>query len=194
MSLQKKIWIACTFIAVIFGGVYISLKEDNQRLAKLHNQESTGQAAIGGDFTLTDHTGKIRTAKGFQGKYLMVYFGYTFCPDICPTGLQAMTEALDAIGPLKDKIQPLFITIDPERDTPKYMATYMESFHSKFLALTGTKAQVDQASKAYKVYASRVKDESSTDYLIDHSSIVYIMGPKGEYLGHFNHATLCKFF
>lgn len=189
MSLQKKLWIACGFAVLIFGTVYVSQKEDNNRIARIQEKSSTGQASIGGDFTLTDQFGKTRTARDFQGKYMMVYFGYTYCPDICPTGLQAMSETLEAIGPLKDKIQPLFITVDPERDTVEYMASYMENFHPKFLALTGTKAQVEKASKAYKVYASRVKDDSSTDYLIDHSSIVYIMDKKGKYIGHFNHAT-----
>lgn len=189
MSKRLKIIFGALMVVALATTVMISMNEDQNRLAQVQDKVTTGQASIGGDFSLVDHNNKKRTSKDFQGKYMMVYFGYTFCPDICPTGLSSMTEALEMVGPLRDKIQPLFITVDPERDTVESMATYMQNFHPKFLALTGTKEQVKQAAKAYKVYASRVNDNSSTEYIIDHSSIIYIMDKKGHYIGHFNHAT-----
>lgn len=185
----KKSLLAAGLISAMGLAIWASIRNEDQRLVTLKEQVGTGQAAIGGDFTLVDQFGKTRTNHDFPGKYLMIYFGYSYCPDICPMGLQAMTAALEQIGPLANRIQPLFITVDPKRDTVKNLKVYMENFDPRFLGLTGSQAQVDTAVSAYKVYASPHQAEDSTDYVVDHSSIVYIMDPKGVYVGHFTHAT-----
>ncbi len=151
---------------------------------------SIGKAAVGGPFTLTDHTGRPVTDKDFRGKYMLVYFGFTFCPDVCPSGLQVMSAALDQLGPKAEKITPIFISVDPERDTPEQLAQYVPSFHPRLVGLTGTPEQVQDVAKAYRVYYRKVKDEKSTaEYTIDHTSIIYLMNPQGEFVAHFTHAT-----
>ena len=146
----------------------------------------SGKALIGGPFTLTDHTGKRVSEKDFEGKFTLVYFGYTFCPDVCPAELQVMSAALDQLGGKAKNVTPLFITVDPERDGVKQMASYVSNFHERLVGLTGSTEDIGAAAKAYRVYYARVKDESSSaDYMMDHSSAVYLMGPKGEYLAHF---------
>lgn len=156
---------------------------------------TTGKALVGGPFTLTDHTGKTVTDKSFVGKYMLIYFGYTYCPDVCPTELQVMTAALDTLGEDADKITPVFVSIDPERDTVEVMKDYVANFHPRMVGLTGTKEQVAKAAKAYRVYYSKAVDKDAkdkTDYAMDHSSIVYLMGPDGNFLKHFSYGTDAK--
>jgi len=151
---------------------------------------SVGQALVGGPFTLTDQTGKRVTDKDFRGRYLLVFFGFTNCPDVCPSALQVMAAALDKLGPKGQKITPVFITVDPERDTPAQLATYLKSFHPRLVGLTGTPAEIEAVTKAYRVYVKKVADpKSSAGYSFDHSAIIYLMGPDGAYLAHFTHAS-----
>jgi len=151
---------------------------------------SIGKAAVGGPFTLTDHTGRRVTDQDFRGKYMLVYFGFTFCPDVCPTGLQVMAAALDQLGPKAEEIIPIFISVDPERDTPEQLAQYVPSFHPRLIGLTGSPEEIQSVAKAYRVYFRKVKDEKSTaEYTIDHTSIIYLMDPNGEFVTHFTHAT-----
>jgi len=150
---------------------------------------STGRALIGGPFELIDHTGKTRKDAEFRGKYMLVFFGYTHCPDFCPTGLQAMGETLDALGKHAEKIQPIFITIDPERDTPKVLKDYVPNFHKRLIGLSGSKAAVAKAAKAYRVYYAKAGKKGGADYLMDHSTFTYLMGPDGRYLIHISHGT-----
>ncbi len=145
--------------------------------------------AIGGPFTLTAHDGRTVTDADFRGRYMLLYllyFGYTYCPDICPMGLDAMTRALDALPPATAaRIKPILITVDPERDTPERLAEYVALFHPDMIGLTGTPEQIRQAARAYRVFYARA---DGTD-LYDHSSVVYLMGPDGAYVASFNHAT-----
>jgi protein SCO1/2 len=151
---------------------------------------STGKALVGGPFSLVDHTGRRVTDKDFRGRYMLVYFGFTYCPDVCPSGLQVIAAALQKIGPSADRLTPLFITVDPERDTPAQMAEYVKSFDPRLIGLTGTAAEVDAAAKAYRVYYKKVKDEKSTGgFTIDHTALMYLMDPKGAYVSHFSHTT-----
>ena len=140
-------------------------------------------ASIGGPFALVDENGRAVTDKSFDGKWRLIYFGYTFCPDVCPTDMQALAKgfrAFEAAEPDRAaEVQPIFVTIDPARDTPAVVKTFTEAFHPRFLGLTGTPAQVDAALKAYRVYASRGAG-SGNDYLMDHSAIAYLMGPDGQ--------------
>jgi protein SCO1/2 len=154
---------------------------------------TSGVAAIGGPFALVDQEGRPRTSADFQGSYMLVYFGYTYCPDVCPTGLQNITLALDLLAkqdPDKAaKVVPIFITIDPERDTPAVLAAYAANFHPRLVALTGTLAQTSQAAKNYRVYYKKILDEGSAAYLMDHSSFIYLMDPTGAYVSHYTHLT-----
>lgn len=151
---------------------------------------TTGTALVGGPFTLVDHTGKTVTEKDFLGKYALVYFGFTNCPDICPAALQTMSAALDALGPKADRITPLFITVDPERDTPERLAQYVASFHPRLVGLTGTVGQVEAAAKAYRVYFKKAEaGQEPGAYSVDHTSIIYLMDPRGAYAAHFAHGA-----
>jgi len=146
---------------------------------------------IGGPFTLRDHKGNEVTDRDILGTYSLIYFGYTYCPDICPTGLQTATLALESLPMRKsNKVVPLFITVDPTRDTPEVMANYVSHFHPNMVGLTGTEDQIASAATAYKVYYKKVEyDDAATneDYLMDHSAFHYLMGPDGKYLTHFSH-------
>lgn len=143
---------------------------------------SSGKAQVGGPFTLVNQDGETVTEEAYRGKYMLIYFGFTFCPDVCPTELGIMTAALDRLGKKAEKVQPIFITIDPERDTPEVMARYVKLFSPRLVGLTGTPEQIDEVAKAYHVFYRKVEDENSTEYTMDHSSIVFLMGPDGEYL------------
>jgi len=135
---------------------------------------------IGGPFSLTDQNGAARNDADFRGKLMLVYFGYTYCPDICPTTLAAMSQALDRLGSESNQVQPIFITVDPERDTPAQMKLYAANFHPRLLALTGSAEQVAVAEKAYRVYAKKVAEPGKADYLMDHSSFIYLMDRNGK--------------
>lgn len=135
--------------------------------------------ALGGPFTLVDHTGRTVTERDFAGRALLVYFGFTYCPDVCPTELGTIAAALDAMGPAGERVTPVFVSIDPERDTPAAMADYVSRFHPRMVGLTGSAEQVAQAARAYRVYYAKVRPRESTDYLMDHSSFIYLVGPDG---------------
>lgn len=149
----------------------------------------TGTVDIGGPFELVDHTGRTVTQADFAGKYMLVYFGFTYCADVCPAELQVMSSALDSLGDKARQVQPLFISIDPERDTPENMAAYVEHFHERLVGLTGTPEQIREAATAYKVYYKKVQGSGGADYLMDHTDIVYLMDPDGRYASHFNRST-----
>lgn len=133
-----------------------------------------GLTDIGGAFTLVDHTGKNVTEKDYANQYKLVFFGFTFCPAVCPTELQKMAVILDEIGPLSKNIAPLFITVDPERDTPDVMKQYVAQFHPQLIGLTGSQEQIDTVTKAFKAYASKVENEMMEGYMMDHSSFIYL--------------------
>jgi cytochrome oxidase Cu insertion factor (SCO1/SenC/PrrC family) len=139
---------------------------------------------IGGPFALIDHAGKRRTDEDFRGELMLVYFGFTYCPDVCPTDLQNIGLALDMLGAAAEHVQPLFITVDPARDTPDHLKDYVPMFHPRLIGLTGEAAAIHAAAAAYRVYYAQVplKDD---DYTVDHSSFIYLMGVDGKYLGFF---------
>jgi protein SCO1 len=147
--------------------------------------EQVAPVSIGGDFALTDQNGQVRHPADFRGTLMLVYFGYSYCPDACPTALQDMSSALDALGPKGDQVQPIFITIDPERDTAAQLKLYAENFHPRLLALTGTTDQVAEAARAYRVFYQKANSSEGGDYLMDHSSFIYLMGRDGNYISHF---------
>jgi protein SCO1 len=142
-------------------------------------------SAVGGPFTLTDQDGRTVTEADFKGKPFLVFFGFTHCPDICPTALFDMSEAFRRLGPDADKMSALFISVDPERDTPEKLKDYLQSFHPRISALTGTPEQVEAVTKAYKAYAKKVPLDGS-EYTVDHSAIVYLMDREGRFVAPFN--------
>jgi len=141
-----------------------------------------GRGTVGGPFTLTDQTGMPRNDSEFRGKLMIVYFGYTYCPDVCPTDLMAITQALDALGPAAEGVQPVFITIDPERDS-KLLADYLSAFDRRFVGLTGAPEEIRKVANSYKAFYAKVPDRQGAGYSIDHTGVVYLMGRDGEYLG-----------
>ncbi|MGH6921113.1 MAG: SCO family protein [Geminicoccaceae bacterium] len=148
-------------------------------------QTSAGEALIGGPFTLTDQHGKRVTEQDFAGRFMLIYFGYTFCPDVCPTSLTVMAAALDQLPEEQAAhVVPIFITLDPARDTVEQLAAYAPLFHPRLVALTGSADEVREAARAYRVYY-HVPDDEGDAYLVDHSTFVYLMGPDGGYRTHF---------
>lgn len=141
-------------------------------------------SGIGGPFTLVDGNGRPVTDQSFAGKYRLMYFGYTFCPDVCPTDMQRLAQGFQAFetsDPTRAaKVQPIFVTIDPARDTPATVKQFTAAFHPRFVGLTGTQQQVDAALKAYRVYANRAPGGDAQNYLMDHSAIAYLIGPEGD--------------
>ena len=151
-------------------------------VAQMMDDLMYGRGRVGGPFTLTDQTGKQRSDTDFRGKLMIVYFGYTYCPDVCPTDLMAITQALDALGPAAEGVQPVFITIDPERDT-QLLTDYVSAFHRSLVGLTGSPDEIRKVANSYKAFYVKVQDERSGDYSIDHAGVIYLIGRNGEYLG-----------
>jgi cytochrome oxidase Cu insertion factor (SCO1/SenC/PrrC family) len=169
---------ACLLGAGTFGG----LAAEQPSAAQMMDDLMYGRGTVGGPFTLTDQTGKPRRDVEFRGKLMIVYFGYTFCPDVCPTDLTAITQALDALGPAAKGVQPVFITIDPERDT-KVLKEYVSAFHPSLVGLSGSPDEIRKVANAYKAFYAKVPGEGREDYSIDHAGVIYLMGRNGEYLG-----------
>jgi cytochrome oxidase Cu insertion factor (SCO1/SenC/PrrC family) len=155
---------------------------DQVTAAQMMDDLMYGRGTVGGPFTLTDQNGHRRSDSEFRGKLMIVYFGYTFCPDVCPADLMAITQALDALGPAADGIQPIFITVDPERDT-KLLAEYVSAFHKSLIGLTGSPEEIRKVANAYKAFYTKVPGTRDGEYAIDHAGVIYLMGRGGEYLG-----------
>jgi cytochrome oxidase Cu insertion factor (SCO1/SenC/PrrC family) len=138
---------------------------------------------VGGPFTLEDGGGKQVTDRDFRGKYMLVYFGYTFCPDVCPTTLSEVADALDRLGAKAESLQPIFITVDPARDTPAVMKQYAADFTPRLIGLTGSEEQIAKVAQAYRVYYAKHRmGPGPNDYAMDHSSVLYLMGPDGRFI------------
>jgi cytochrome oxidase Cu insertion factor (SCO1/SenC/PrrC family) len=148
----------------------------------------TGIADVGGPFTLTAHTGERISDNAFRGQFMLVAFGFTHCPDVCPAELQIMTAALESMGEGAERVQPLFITIDPERDTAEHLADYLVHFHPRLIGLTGTTEEIAEVAGAYRVWYEKVQLDAA-DYVMDHTSITYLMGPDGAFVQHFSFGT-----
>ncbi len=133
--------------------------------------------SLGGPFSLVDHTGRAVTERDFAGRWMLVYFGFTYCPDVCPTELGAMAAALDAMGPAGEAVVPVLVTVDPERDGPEQLAEYVARFHPRLVGLTGTPEQVADAARRYRVYYAKARRPDTTEYLVDHSGFIYLVGP-----------------
>ena len=171
-------------IAALAGGL---LWHESETVPGLGRSVITGQADVGGPFRLTDQNGKSVSDTDFRGRYMLIYFGYSFCPDVCPTTLSVMAQALDKLGGESRRVTPIFITIDPERDTPPVLGDYMKAFGPNFVGLTGGAAAIKDVEKKYRVYAVKKPLEKGA-YGMDHSSVLYLMGPDGRMISFYDEA------
>lgn len=190
MPAGLRLFIIAGLVVVIAGiGAIFALLTRDGTIGTAHEGRSTGSPLVGGAFSLVDQNGTARTNTDFAGKLMLLYFGYTFCPDVCPTGLQRLAEGLDVLTDAeRAEVVPLFITIDPARDTSAVLKEYVAQFHPALLGLTGTPDQIATAAKAYRVYYRKSdQTKNQADYLMDHSSIIFLMGRDGTYKAHFTH-------
>ena len=162
------------------GGYLALMLHDNPRGAA----GTALASAIGGPFQLVDQNGKTVTDADLKGKWSLIYFGYTHCPDACPTTLNQISIALSELGPKRSAVRPVFITVDPERDTSEALKAYVTAFDTPILALTGTPEEVAKAAKEYRVYYAK-HSEPGGDYSMDHSSVIYVMDPEGRFTATF---------
>lgn len=174
---HRLLCVAAAIMMALAAAVAARAQEpDPARAARLMDDLMWGRGHVSGAFTLADQTGKTRTDADFRGELMLVYFGYTTCPDVCPTDLMQIGLALDKLGDAGADVQALFISVDPERDTTDVLAKYVANFHPRILGLTGTPAQVHAAADAYKAYYARYTPPDGAVYLIDHTGFIYLMG------------------
>jgi cytochrome oxidase Cu insertion factor (SCO1/SenC/PrrC family) len=174
-------WFAAA--TLLLGSLVAAVDAGEPSAEELVQALLSGKAPVGGPFDLVDHTGRRRTDAEFRGKLVLIYFGFTHCPDACPTELLSMSLALDKLGRAADAVQPLFITVDPARDTPAVLADYVSSFHPRLVGLTGEPAAIKTIAHAYKTFFARAAGGSAGHYAIDHTGFIYVVGPDGRYRG-----------
>ncbi len=193
MTRTKKT-IALTCIGMSIGLAIGLTSLSSPSFADSKQTGTTQTVTTGGRFMLKDHTGRVRTDQDFQGKFMLLYFGYTYCPDICPTSLQTITHALDLLGKDADIIQPVFISVDPERDTVAVLRDYVGAFHPRLIGLTGSQVAINSVAKKFRVKFAKVADAGgiNDDYVVDHTSSVFLMGIDGKFVTRFSHATTAK--
>ena len=160
--------------------------------ARLMNDLMSGTVPVGGPFTLTDQDGNRRSLADFRGSLVLLYFGYTYCPDVCPTDLLAMAQVINALGKDGNQLQPIFVTLDPERDTRENLRLYAAHFHPRFVALTGTEAEIRAVATAYKTFFEKVRPAGSSTYFIDHMAFIFLLDREGKYIGSFPPGTTAK--
>lgn len=179
------------FISIlIFSGGILFYQLKNTPLSYVKDKPSQGVANIGGPFSLTDQNGNLRNSDEFKGKFMLVYFGYSYCPDICPLGLGNMSQALNLLQRDREQVVPIFITIDPLRDTVKHLKVYASNFHPNFIMLTGSEKEIAPVLKIFRIYSAKSSDHGNgSDYLMDHSTLIYLMDKDGNFLQQFPHST-----
>jgi protein SCO1/2 len=171
-------------VAAMAGGL---IWHESENIPGLGRTVTSGIIQVGGPYQLTDQDGKSRSSADFRGKYQLIYFGYSFCPDVCPTTLGVISSALDKMGVDAKRVVPIFITIDPERDTPAVLKKYMSAFGPDFVGLTGSPADIAAVEKEYRVYAKKQPlGGGQKGYGMDHSSVIYLMGPDGRLVSFYD--------
>lgn len=187
MRRLSLILIPAVLIVALVAGYF--LWQANGNLPVLGRTVATGTAAIGGPFSLIDQNGIRRSSAEFRGRYMLIYFGYSDCPDVCPTTLSLMADALDKLGAKADHVVPVFITIDPERDTPAKLKPYMAAFGPRFVGLTADLATIKKVAGLYRVYLKK-EPLPGGNYAMDHSSVIYLMGPDGKFVGYWDDTSI----
>ena len=182
-------FLSLALVSVGLSGVLVYYQGEKERKTKqvMSKVTTIGKAALGGPWILVDQDGIPRTDASYKGKYVILYFGFTFCPDICPSELVKIGKTIDVLEEKGIDVTPLFISVDPPRDTLEQMKNYAQDFHPKIQYLTGTKDQVEKASKAYRVYFSKANENENDeeDYLVDHSIVFYLLDKTGEFRDFF---------
>lgn len=176
---QRAVLGAFAFFALLGLGAFVTLTADMRPGA-------SERAGFGGPFALTASDKRVVTDRTFRGRYMLIYFGYTHCPDICPTTLMAVSQVLEKLGPLSARVQPIFVSIDPERDTPAVVGEYVEAFDPRIVGLSGSPAEIAAVAKQYRVFYKKLPVDNSSDYFMEHSSYIYVMGPDGRYVTLFS--------
>jgi cytochrome oxidase Cu insertion factor (SCO1/SenC/PrrC family) len=171
---------------------YDSGKEPRSDAPRLMNELMAGKVPVGGAFTLNDPGGKPRSLEEFRGKIVLLYFGYTACPDVCPADLATIGAMLRSLGPAGAAVQPLFVTLDPERDTPAVLREYAAAFHPRLIALRGTDEETRRVATAYKVFYEKVPQRERGSYLIDHAALTFLIDRKGRYVAFFPPGTTAE--
>ncbi len=182
MKTRYAAFLAFVLFAAGFGAMYTFIKLPEK-------VRSEGTPLIGGSFSLVDTNGKRVTDRDFRGRLMLVFFGYSHCPDVCPTELQTMSEVMAKLGPEAGKVAPIFISVAAKRDTPEVLADYMKNFDERITGLTGDQTEIAAAAKAYRVYYRKAGDSGSDNYTVDHSAFVYLMDTTGKYITHFTFNT-----
>lgn len=167
-----------SFFALCAAVLALSACGEKTEPVAFQNTDVTG-LAYGKDFSLHDHNGKLRTLADFRGKAVVVFFGFTQCPDVCPTTMMEMSNVMQALGPDADRVQVLFITVDPERDTAELLSQYVPAFDKRFLGLRGDLAETDKVAKEFKVFYQKVPGKTPGSYTIDHTAGSYVFDPQG---------------
>jgi protein SCO1/2 len=188
MAAKLRVVMALALLSLLGASGQPLAQKSDRSAAELMDVVMWSREPIGGPFALIDQNGTRRTDADFRGQFMLIYFGFTYCPDVCPTDLQQMGMAVDQLGPAGDAVQPIFITVDPERDTPEHLKDYVTMFHPRFVGLTGDANAIKEAARAYRTYYAKV-DFGKSDYTVDHSAFIYLMGRDGEYLGFFPPGT-----
>ena len=181
-GLGRTFWIMMAAGLVLLGGVLYATSQVMQR-----QQEQVAQ--LGGPFELVDMNGRKFTEANLKGKYTLLYFGYTYCPDICPTELTIIAETLDRLGDLRKRFRVVMVSVDPERDTPQVLKDYMANFGPEFVGLTGTPEQIRHMARIWRVFYRKVPDERGGGYTMDHAAVTYLLDRNGKYIRHFAYGT-----
>ncbi|XP_069347655.1 protein SCO2 homolog, mitochondrial isoform X2 [Eulemur rufifrons] len=186
-GLRTRLLVTALFGAGL-GGAWLAARAEKQQWRQQRRTEALRQAAVGqGDFSLLDHRGQARCKADFRGQWVLMYFGFTHCPDICPDELEKLVQVVQQLEakPGLPPVQPVFVTVDPERDDVAAMARYVQDFHPRLLGLTGSAEQVAQASRSYRVYYSAGPKDEDQDYTVDHSIAIYLLNPDGLFTDYY---------
>ena len=178
-KVRASLWIAVALAVTGFAALW--MMERGQEVATMRVDPQVARFAA--DFELTDHNGMMQADEDFRGRWMLVFFGFTKCPDVCPMGLATIAQIMDDLGSKSEAVQPLFITIDPERDTPSVLATYVPQFGSGILGLSGTPDQIERTAKTFKIYYQKIEEAASPDgYTMGHTSAFLLFDPQGDFV------------